>query len=59
VRAKHDYFATSAKEFSFEAGDVIAVTATPDDGWWCGVHVGSALRIPGKTRFPSKFIVLF
>ena len=26
----------TAAEFDFQAGDIIAVTSTPDDGWWSG-----------------------
>ena len=33
---KPNYSATIDEEFDFQVGDVIAVTATPDDGWWSG-----------------------
>ncbi|KAG8926429.1 hypothetical protein FRC00_002915 [Tulasnella sp. 408] len=33
VKALYDYKATIPEEFDFAAGDIIAVTATPDDGW--------------------------
>jgi hypothetical protein len=28
--------ATLGSEFDFQEGDIIAVTATPPDGWWSG-----------------------
>ncbi|KAG8878330.1 hypothetical protein FRB98_006278 [Tulasnella sp. 332] len=31
VKALYDYVATTAEEFDFQSGDIIAVTATPDD----------------------------
>ncbi|KAG8920792.1 hypothetical protein FRC02_000696, partial [Tulasnella sp. 418] len=34
VKALYDYTATIPEEFDFQAGDIIAVTATPEDGWW-------------------------
>ncbi|GAA5990121.1 hypothetical protein JCM10908_005831 [Rhodotorula pacifica] len=51
VNALFDYAATSAEEFSFSTGDVIAVTGTDPDGWWQGNRVGDS----GPSRlFPSK-----
>ena len=59
VKALHDYTATIDEEFDFEAGDVIAVLSTPDDGWWQGVLVDDSRRQPGRTVFPSNFVCLF
>ncbi|GAA5990288.1 hypothetical protein JCM11641_006388 [Rhodosporidiobolus odoratus] len=51
VNALFDYAASSAEEFSFSTGDVIAVTDTDPDGWWKGNRVGDV----GDSRlFPSK-----
>ena len=36
VKALYDYAATIEEEFDFQAGDIIAVTSTPEDGWWTG-----------------------
>ena len=36
AKATSDYEAMLAEEFDFKKGDVIAVTAMPDDGWWRG-----------------------
>ncbi|KAF8588853.1 hypothetical protein K439DRAFT_1613201 [Ramaria rubella] len=59
VKALYDYQATIDEEFDFQAGDVIAVTATPEDGWWSGMLLDEMRRIPGKTIFPSNFVSLF
>ncbi|KAG8898983.1 hypothetical protein FRB99_007007, partial [Tulasnella sp. 403] len=55
VKALYDYTATIPEEFDFQAGDIIAVTATPDDGWWSGVLLDDTRRVPGRTTFPSNF----
>lgn len=59
VKALYDYTATIDEEFSFQAGDVIAVLATPDDGWWQGILLDDSRRQPGRTVFPSNFVCLF
>jgi len=59
VKALYDYSATIDEEFDFQAGDVIAVTATPDDGWWSGELLDEARRVEGKNVFPSNFVCLF
>lgn len=59
VEALYDYTATIDEEFSFQAGDIIAVTATPDDGWWSGELLDENRRVEGKHVFPSNFVRLF
>ncbi|KAH9925710.1 hypothetical protein B0H21DRAFT_839541 [Amylocystis lapponica] len=59
VKALYDYQATIDEEFDFTAGDVIAVTATPEDGWWSGELLDEARRQPGRHVFPSNFVCLF
>ncbi|KAH9485613.1 Septation protein imp2 [Psilocybe cubensis] len=59
VKALYDYTATIHEEFDFQAGDVIAVTATPDDGWWSGELLDEARRVEGRNVFPSNFVCLF
>lgn len=59
VKALYDYQATIDEEFDFQAGDVIAVTATPDDGWWSGELLDEARREEGRHIFPSNFVCLF
>ncbi|KAF7362475.1 SH3-domain-containing protein [Mycena venus] len=59
VKALYDYTATIGEEFDFQAGDVIAVTATPDDGWWSGELLDEARREEGRHVFPSNFVCLF
>ncbi|KAJ7125402.1 SH3 domain-containing protein [Mycena epipterygia] len=59
VKALYDYTATIGEEFDFQAGDVIAVTATPDDGWWSGELLDEARREEGRHIFPSNFVCLF
>ncbi|KAJ7762147.1 kinase-like domain-containing protein [Mycena metata] len=59
VKALYDYEATIDEEFDFQAGDVIAVTATPDDGWWSGELIDENRRVSGKHIFPSNFVRLF
>jgi len=59
VKALYEYQATIDEEFDFQAGDIIAVTATPEDGWWSGELLDESRRMPGKTIFPSNFVSLF
>ena len=56
VQALYDYTATIDEEFDFQAGDVIAVTATPEDGWWSGILLDDHRRQRGKHVFPSNFV---
>ncbi|KDR82435.1 hypothetical protein GALMADRAFT_237754 [Galerina marginata CBS 339.88] len=55
----YDYTATTDKEFDFKAGDIIVVTATPDDGWWSGELFDESRRQKGRNLFPSNFTRLF
>ncbi|PPQ82339.1 hypothetical protein CVT24_002318 [Panaeolus cyanescens] len=59
VKALYDYTATIDEEFDFQAGDIIAVTATPEDGWWSGELLDEARRQKGRHVFPSNFVCLF
>lgn len=59
VKALYDYGATIDEEFDFQSGDIIAVTATPEDGWWSGELLDEARRVPGRHVFPSNFVCLF
>ncbi|KAF8633413.1 hypothetical protein AX17_004584 [Amanita inopinata Kibby_2008] len=59
VKALYDYTATIDEEFDFQAGDIIAVTATPEDGWWSGELLDEARRQRGRHVFPSNFVCLF
>jgi hypothetical protein len=59
VKALYDYQATIEEEFDFQAGDIIAVTATPEDGWWSGELLDEQRRQPGRHVFPSNFVCLF
>ena len=59
VKALYDYSATIEEEFDFQAGDIIAVTATPDDGWWSGELLDENRRQKGRNVFPSNFVCLF
>lgn len=44
--------------FDFQTGDIIAVTATPDDGWWSGELLDETRRRPGQNTFPSNFVTM-
>ncbi|KAF9235240.1 hypothetical protein BU15DRAFT_89609 [Melanogaster broomeanus] len=59
VKALYDYSATIDEEFDFQAGDIIAVTDTPEDGWWSGELLDEARRQSGRHVFPSNFVCLF
>ncbi|KAF8885969.1 hypothetical protein BD779DRAFT_1646363 [Infundibulicybe gibba] len=59
VKALYDYVATIDEEFDFQAGDIIAVTATPEDGWWSGELLDEERRQKGRHVFPSNFVCLF
>ncbi|KAI9433754.1 hypothetical protein H4582DRAFT_1984918 [Lactarius indigo] len=41
------------------ANDIIAVTATPEDGWWSGELLDEKRRVQGRHIFPSNFVHLF
>ncbi|KAJ7062816.1 hypothetical protein C8F01DRAFT_986298 [Mycena amicta] len=58
-QALYDYKATSPEEFDFQPGDVIAVTATPPDGWWLGELLDERRRVEGRNVFPSNYVTLF
>ncbi|EGO00577.1 hypothetical protein SERLA73DRAFT_71588 [Serpula lacrymans var. lacrymans S7.3] len=53
VKALYDYSATIEEEFDFQAGDIIAVTDTPEDGWWSGELLDEARRQTGRHVFPT------
>ena len=59
VKAMYNYRATIEEEFDFQEGDIIAVTATPEDGWWSGELLDEQRRQPGRHVFPSNFVCLF
>ncbi|KAF8151931.1 hypothetical protein K438DRAFT_1688022 [Mycena galopus ATCC 62051] len=59
VKALFDYKATIDEEFDFQEGDIIAVTATPEDGWWSGELLDDSRRARGKHIFPSNFVQIF
>jgi len=59
VRALYDYAATIDEEFDFQAGDIIAVTSTPEDGWWTGELLDETRRQRGRSVFPSNFVTFF
>ncbi|KAH7905516.1 hypothetical protein BJ138DRAFT_1118401 [Hygrophoropsis aurantiaca] len=59
VKALYDYSATIDEEFDFQSGDIIAVTDTPEDGWWSGELLDEARRQAGRHVFPSNFVCLF
>lgn len=58
MQAIYDYAATIVEEFDFTAGDIIAVTATPEDGWWSGELLDENRRQRGRHVFPSNFVQL-
>lgn len=58
VKALYDYKATIPEEFDFKVGDIIGVTATPEDGWWSGELVDVARRQNGRCVFPSNYVCL-
>ena len=59
VKALYDYSAATEEEFDFKAGDIIAVTTTPYDGWWSGELLDENRRQKGRNIFPSNFVRLF
>ncbi|KAG6829654.1 hypothetical protein H0H87_010567 [Tephrocybe sp. NHM501043] len=59
VKALYDYTATIDEEFDFQTGDIIAVTQTPEDGWWSGELLDEDRRQRGRHVFPSNFVCLF
>ncbi|TCD64781.1 hypothetical protein EIP91_003641 [Steccherinum ochraceum] len=42
VKAMYDYQAVIDEEFDFQQGDIIAVTDTPEDGWWSATSSASS-----------------
>ncbi|KAL0953052.1 hypothetical protein HGRIS_007253 [Hohenbuehelia grisea] len=59
VQALYDYTADTDQEFGFKKGDIIAVTTTPDHGWWTGQLLDAERRVPGRDVFPSNYVRLF
>ncbi|KZT55674.1 hypothetical protein CALCODRAFT_498269 [Calocera cornea HHB12733] len=59
VKALYDYQASIPEEFDFQTGDIIAVTDTPEDGWWSGELLDEERRQGGRHIFPSNFVCLF
>jgi SH3 domain len=59
VRAMYDYTAMIPDEFDFQTNDIIAVTATPVDGWWRGELLDESRRVPGRHIFPCNFVHVF
>ena len=64
VKAMYNYRATIDEEFDFQEGDIIAVTATPEDGWWSGElldehgHVWVGLDI-APSMLGTLYFILF
>lgn len=58
VKALYDYQQQMDEEFSFTAGDIIAVWETNPDGWWQGELLDDARRRAGANTFPSNFVSL-
>ncbi|KAG6867749.1 hypothetical protein C0993_011703 [Termitomyces sp. T159_Od127] len=58
VKALYDYTASIEEEFDFRVGDIIAVTHTPEDGWWIGELLDEKRRQRGRHVFPSNFVSL-
>ncbi|CAA7260508.1 unnamed protein product [Cyclocybe aegerita] len=56
VKTDFPFMGVDPLDLSFDAGDIIAVTATPDDGWWHGEPVNESKRVAGKYVFPSNFV---
>jgi hypothetical protein len=59
VEALYDYMATTPEEFNFQKGDIIAVTKTPEDGWWSGRLLDETRRKQGQHLFPCNFVRLW
>ena len=58
AKAIADHEATLDEEFDFKKGDLIAVTAILNDGWWRGELQDEARRQPGQYLFPSHLVAL-
>lgn len=73
VKAKNDYHAQNDAQFSFRAGDIIAVTAAVDaETWWSGLLLDETRRhkwweeipladvnkLPGHGLFSSDMVTL-
>ena len=58
VEAQYSYRGAEASDMDLEPGDLIAVLATPETGWWIGKQLTEERDIPGKTIFPSNYVVL-
>jgi hypothetical protein len=59
VEALYDYTAITPEEFDFQKGDIIAVTKTPEDGWWSGRLLDETRRKQGQHLFPCNFVRLW
>ncbi|KAJ9050831.1 formin-binding protein, variant 2 [Entomophthora muscae] len=55
VRVIYDYLREMELEMSISAGQVVAVLATHDDGWWEGEFVDPTTGLSTRGIFPSNF----
>ncbi|KAI0226204.1 formin-binding protein, partial [Massospora cicadina] len=55
VRVVYDYLREMELEMSISAGQVVAVLATHDDGWWEGEYVDPTTGHSTRGIFPSNF----
>ncbi|KAF7292210.1 SH3-domain-containing protein [Mycena indigotica] len=59
VQAHTAYAAATPTELDLEPGDIVAVTATPADGWWAGALLDERRKEEGRRLFPSGCVELF
>ena len=62
VKVLYDYAAIIEEKFDFQAEDIIAVTSTPEDGWWTGnflMKCGTTGAECAPEQFRLPFLVLF
>ena len=58
MEALYDHEPVMDEHMDLRAGDIIAVSSTPPNGWWSGELVEKERRVAGKTVFPSMSVAL-
>jgi len=56
VKALFDASSSGLDDILFKEGDVIGVTAAPDDGWWSGILLDASRQTRERTLFPRNFV---
>lgn len=57
VQALYNYQPEDPEDLRLQAGDLVAVYAVQEDGWWSGEMMDPSRREPGRHNLPSNFVL--